>query len=270
MIYICHWPAFFTDWDLKRIIRNYLVEKIPCTLVDRVVTLSPSGRYHYLLRRLVDEKRLRMIPNPFSFSTIPTAETVKKLREQYQWTSDHWHVVTVARLSSQKCLHWLLESWVEVSRAIPQARLWIVGRGEEEAQLKALAKELKIEETCCFLGAYPRGSDFLAASDVVAMTTMYEAQGMVALEAMACGKVVVSNRVAGVEDTIEHDVHGYLAPVGDTHAFANYLIDLWRHPEKRKEMEARARQRVNDFAAETILAQYDALYAELFEKGADR
>ena len=53
MIYIVHWPSFFTDWDLFRVLRNHLAERIPCRMASLVVFLSEGNRYEFLIRKLV-------------------------------------------------------------------------------------------------------------------------------------------------------------------------------------------------------------------------
>lgn len=265
-IYICHWPAFYTDWDLRRVIRNYLCEAIPSRLVSRVITLSEGSYYQYLIRGYVPEGRLLSIPNPLDLEKIPTSEDASKVRAEYGWTDDTCHVVSVGRISTQKRLDWLLQSWALVIRRTSRAKLWIVGDGELEGELKRLAKELRLGDTCVFLGSQQRGASFLAASDIVAFTSLYEGRALVALEAMACGKPVVASRVDGIRDSFRDGLEGFLVPPGDTGLFAERLVRLIEDPSLRQQMGEAGKAAALSFAKPLIMKQYldviDSVLAE--------
>lgn len=63
-------------------------------------------------------------------------------------------------------------------------------------------------------------------------------------EAMAMGKAVVTTRSSGILDHVEDGVTGRVVPVGDPHALAEAITDLWEHPEKAERMGRHNRQRV--------------------------
>ena len=173
MLYITHYPSFYTDWDLFRIIRNHIVERIPCRLVDCIIPLSEGNRYQYLIRRLAPDEKFIIINNSFNLERVPDAATKQLVREDNGWTENECHVVSVGRLADQKRLDWLLESWRLVQNQRLHARLWIIGGGPEEGCLKKMMQKLNIENSCRFLGP-KKGIDYIAASDIVAMTSLYE------------------------------------------------------------------------------------------------
>jgi glycosyltransferase involved in cell wall biosynthesis len=63
LLYYTHFPSFYTDWDLFRVIRNRIAEEVTCRLVSRVVCLSQGGRYQYLLRRFTSDSKFIHISN---------------------------------------------------------------------------------------------------------------------------------------------------------------------------------------------------------------
>jgi glycosyltransferase involved in cell wall biosynthesis len=263
LVYVARWPSFYTDWDLYRLIRNFIAERIPCRIADRVVVLCSSSYYQYFQRHLVSEQKLRVIPNPIDLEHLPSAAAAASVRQLHRWSSDHVNVVSVGRISTQKRLDWLLKSWAIVQRERPGARLWIVGDGELRDQSTALAASLGIDPTCTFLGPRDNGWDYIAAADVVAMTTMYESRGNIVLEAMAAGKPIVASDVDGVRDSISHGVEGLLVRPGDIQRFADSLIALIDHPNLRSQLGRHGSHRVRDFNLRTIMRQYDELVDEL-------
>jgi glycosyltransferase involved in cell wall biosynthesis len=266
IIYICHWPSFYTDWDLRRIVRNYLCEAIPSRLASRVVTLSKSNHYQYLIRGYAEEERLLSIPNPIDLDKLPGREEAMRVRARYGFSDGVCHVVSVGRLSTQKKIDWLLRSWELVIRETSRAQLWIVGDGELERELKQLAQELRLGDSCVFLGSQTSGIHFVAASDIVAFTSLYEARGNVAVEAMACGKPLVASHVDGIRDSFQDGVEGFLVAPGDVRSFAERLVRLIQDQALRRQMGEAGTRTALQFAKPLIMRQYlnviDSVLAE--------
>jgi len=266
MIYIAQWPAFYTDWNLYRVIRNHLVEAIPLRLCDRVICLSPGNFYQYLVRFPSFRGKLHQKSNFFDSERLPTADDTAHLREKFGMSAHHVNVISVGRLSSQKSLSWLLRSWVMVQREVPEARLWIVGSGEEEEKLYSLSEELGIAGTCTFLGSQKNGLACVSTADIVAMTTFYEAHSLSVIESLVCGKPIVASAADGVRSTITDGVDGFLVPLGDIETFAERLITLCRSKELREKMGEAGQQSVQRFSLSNVMKGYSTLIEDLIRK----
>lgn len=260
IIYVARWPSFYTSWDLFRVVRNHLSERVPCWLADWTVTLSESNRYQYFIRRHVEEDRLLMIPNAISAEERPTAEQVASFRKRWNWRDEHCNVVSVGRLTDQKRVMWLIQAWPEVMRRCPQARLWIVGDGPRRAFLENLARELGIEASCGFMGELPTGMVPIASADVVAMTSVYEGMSNIVMESLLCGKPIVASDVDGVRDTIERNVDGFLVRPGDIQTFADRLIQLIEDPALCRKMGAAGRKSIQRYDVPRVMREYEKLF----------
>ncbi len=261
-IYITHWPAFYTDWTPLRAWRNAWAEWIPCRLAARVVALTPSVHSQYLHRGWVGQGKLVQIPNVFSTTGLPTVEDAAAIRRQHGWADDAIHVVSVGRLVAQKKVEWLLEAWTEVERNCPSARLWIIGDGPERTTLERLSQSRGLQGTCTFLGAQPGGIRFMAASDIVVMTSLFESASFVPLEAKACGRPIVASAVDGVRDNVREGVDGYLVPPGDAAALAGRLRELIESSEVRRQMGEAAVAAMSRLDSREIVERYRALAVE--------
>lgn len=262
IIYIARWPAFYTDWDWWRVNRNFLCEWMPCRLSDKIVTVSESSRYQYLFRGWAKEERLLTIPNSVDPATVPDDARASQIRRDNDWATESCHVVFVGRLVNEKRVDWLLKSWAVVTRECPSARLWIVGDGEERQKLQSLATRLSLDETCTFMGTRPGGIDYIAAADVVVITSMYEAHANVPLESMACSRPIVATRVDGIRDSFDGG-EGFLVPPGDTELFARRIIELVGNPALRAQMGAVGKETVARFNSKNILSRYETLYLNM-------
>ena len=101
-------------------------------------------------------------------------------------------VVTMGRLHGQKG-HWhLLRAFAEVLKAVPDARLALLGDGEYMARLQDLAEKLGIAGHVFFPGFVVGPHGYVRRARLFVLTSLYEGMPNAMLEAMACGVPVVS------------------------------------------------------------------------------
>lgn len=262
ILYIAQWPSFYTDWDLYRVARNYITEYVPCKLASAVVAISPGNHDEYLRRYPCLGSRLHMIPNSIDRLATLGEEEIHAIREAEGWQAGFCHVVCVGRLSTQKRVDWLLEAWsILESKNLP-ARLWVVGTGEKEQDLLAQAAQLGLK-TCHFMGARPSAWKLVAASDIVAMPTIYEGHANIPLEAMACGVPIVACAVDGVRESFINGDAGLLVEPGDPEAFASAIETLIGSPELRSRMGNRGKDHIRHYDKRRILSLFYKLIHEL-------
>lgn len=112
----------------------------------------------------------------------------------------------------------------------------LVGDGNDQPRLKALAQEMGVQENVTFWGRLSDG-DLAAAyqqCDVYVMPSSREGFGIVFLEAMRHGKPCIGGNHGGTRDVIEHGRSGYLVEYGDVEALTRYLRELAGDPKLRQ------------------------------------
>jgi glycosyltransferase involved in cell wall biosynthesis len=135
-----------------------------------------------------------------------------KSEGKYLTKGDH-KILTVARLHRYKGLRYLIEAMKTIIEEVPDAHLYIVGKGEEERKLKKLTEKLSLKSFVTFLTRpIPNQEmpELYAECDIYAQPSIVEPFGIAVLEAMACGKPVVGTWVGGMKDTIQDGETGYL------------------------------------------------------------
>lgn len=134
------------------------------------------------------------------------------------------HIVFVGRLVPGKGVNVLVEAVAELVRGGSRVRLTIAGDGPERERLEKLASSLGLEPS--FVGAIAPDavSALLRQATVVAVPSVVdEGLGLVALEAMAQGALVVASAAGGLAETIVDGETGRLVPPGDVAALAAAL-----------------------------------------------
>lgn len=155
-------------------------------------------------------------------------------------------IVNASRLVPQKDLETLLRACRRVFDALPDAELAIAGDGPLRETLERCAAELRIEGRVTFLGRVDRHAmpDLMASASVLAVSSRYEGTSLVAVQAAAAGKPVVTTAVAGAADTVRDGQSGRVVPVGDVDALARALIDTLGGPARAQQMGKLGRQHV--------------------------
>jgi glycosyltransferase involved in cell wall biosynthesis len=208
-------------------------------IAEQAIQLGVHPRRVRVIRSGVDTERFR----PRDGSSA---------RQRLDLSPEAKVVLFVGNLEPRKQVDVLLRALARIREHAPDAVLLVVGSGEsagahdQTARLVRLARELGITDVVRFLGRLPdqRLLDAYAAAEVFALPSSSEAQGIVALEAMACGLPVVASGVGGLLGTVDEGETGFLVPPGDVQALAQRILDVLCDARQRAAMGAAARRAV--------------------------
>jgi phosphatidylinositol alpha-1,6-mannosyltransferase len=154
-------------------------------------------------------------------------------------------VVCVSRLVPRKGQDTLITAWPAVLRAVPGARLLIVGTGPYRDELVKLTRRHSVTDQVIFTGGVEPGElpAHYAAADVFAMPCRtrrhgldVEGLGIVYLEASAIGLPVVSGDSGGAPDAVLAGETGFVVDGRDPRALADRLIELLQDADLRARM----------------------------------
>ena len=154
----------------------------------------------------------------------------------------------------------VVDVFARVSARIP-SRLLLVGEGPDLPKIQAKIHEMGLEDRVRFLGRQDEIAQVISMADLLLLPSEKESFGLVALEAMACGVPTIGSMTGGIPELIQHGKTGYLAPVGDTAAMADYAITLLSDEKKVQQFrEACLRRACEDFNRDKITKQYEDIY----------
>jgi len=132
---------------------------------------------------------------------------VQSLRARYGIGKDEEMILFVGRLTWVKGARNLVQAMPQVLSRHPNARLVLLGEGEEQAELQALASTLGVADKVRFRFEFvPERERILhyAAADLCVFPSVYEPFGIVGLEAMAMERplVVGAKGVVGLREQV--------------------------------------------------------------------
>ena len=151
-------------------------------------------------------------------------------------------LLTVSRLGKEKSVDLLLERFKLIHFSNPNSRLVIVGDGPERKNLERLSLELGLKDSVIFTG-YVNASSvgaYYQHADVFVFASTSETQGLVALEAAACGCPVVARAEMGIISCVLDNETGFLVHPNDKESFAEKTLQLITDSELRARFSSRA------------------------------
>jgi glycosyltransferase involved in cell wall biosynthesis len=151
---------------------------------------------------------------------------------------------------------------VTALRAIPEARLVLIGKGDDEARLRALAASEGVAERVHFAGSIDHDLMplILSAADVMVLPTASEGLANAWVEALACGTPVVTCDVGGARELIACDTAGRLVE-RTPEAVAAGINAVLANPPAREAVAALTDSFSWDANAAALAAHYEQLIA---------
>jgi glycosyltransferase involved in cell wall biosynthesis len=160
----------------------------------------------------------------------PTPETTARaadLRRQLGIPAQATVVAFVGRLTRDKGIPELLESFLRLDQQFRDLRLLLVGCFEDQDPPPASTRKcLQTHPHVIFAGAVTDTPAYYAVADIVVLPSHREGLPMVILEAKAAGKPVVGAAVTGIVDVVADGETGLLFPAGDVSALTGALARL--------------------------------------------
>jgi D-inositol-3-phosphate glycosyltransferase len=250
--------------------------------VDRIIAATPAEMAQLQWLYQADVEKIVVIPPGVDinrFYPIPEDEA----KEFIGVPPCGRMILFVGRIEPLKGLDVLLEAiaWLRQQGSLAENPFCLVviggdaeGNGDslsaEMTRIQALGEHYGLQDLVTFLGK--RGQDTLpyyySAAEVVVVPSQYESFGMVALEAMACGRPVVASQVGGLAYLVQDGITGFTVPVDDPQALGEHLLVLMSDPVLRQQMGQQAVFYARRYGWERIAERLMTVYKELINPAA--
>ncbi|RJQ52755.1 MAG: glycosyltransferase family 1 protein [Actinobacteria bacterium] len=197
------------------------------TPADLYIMTNDGSRGDRLLKRFqVDESRLRFWRNGVDIECAE--EGASEARRRLGLEPGNEILLTLCRLVPEKGVQHAVRAMPEVLERFPTARLVVVGEGPYRAELESLASGLGISEQVLFTGGLDRKSvaAMLQAADVFVSMYDHSNVGNPLLEALSCGKAIVTSDVGATGEVITHGENGLLLPPDGLSRLGEVVCDL--------------------------------------------
>ena len=164
--------------------------------------------------------------------TVPARPNLE-IRKQFCWGAEHFVLVVVGRLETQKGHTYLIDAVHELASEVPQLRCLIVGEGRLLESLTAQTESYGLTEQIHFAGFRDDVTAVLEACDLFCLPSITEGLPFALLEACAQGLPSLVSDVDGMGELFTHKETTYLVPSTDIPALADGIRWFMQHPTER-------------------------------------
>ena len=191
------------------------IGKFPFEMADSII--SPTLAYK---QKLIDmgtkAKKIQVIPYGIDVEKFYYVNKSNVFKERYNCEGSTI-ILSVGRLNYQKGFKFLIKAMPGILRRIPDAKLIIVGEGEQLSELENLVKSLDLFESVIFTGALAQKEIPMAyaTADIFVLPSLFESFGISLIEAQAAGKPVIGTKTGGVPEALIDGKTGLLVEPGD-------------------------------------------------------
>ncbi|MFC1751089.1 glycosyltransferase [Pseudomonadota bacterium] len=173
----------------------------------------------------------------------------------------------VGQMISRKNIFDLLDIFDALHTKHPNTRLVLLGDGDQRAELEKYSKTLNSKTHIEFLGFRDDRLELLKSFDLFAMTSTLEGIPRCLMEATAAEIPVAAYDIAGIDQLIEHDKTGLLAPLGDKEQLLSHWETILFDPDTAKRLATASKNYVYEhYSAQRMANEYTELFEQLTEK----
>lgn len=227
----------------------YAIERFSVLMPNRIISISVHTTKN-LTEKFHIKQQTITIPAGINFSYLKEIKSSK----------DKADIVYAGRLLKHKNVDKLIYSIVSLRKVNPKIKCLIIGNGPEEAHLKKLVTQLKLEKNVLFYSFLPKHSDLYSlvkASKVFVFPSSREGFGIVVVESHALGVPVITynHEDNAAKDLIHENVNGYLFDDEK-----NKLDDVLKKVLKIKLNSNKIKQSAKKYDWENIAHQIEEVY----------
>jgi len=180
------------------------------------------------------ESKVFVIPNGASIRVIDPLQRDDKLAIRKEFNLGNYPIILfVGRLVPRKGLQFLIQAMKNLNKDEIRAKLIVVGDGSDRFTYINLVNELNLNNQVIFTGYIDDNllEKIYSLSDIVAIPSINEPFGIVALDAMIAGKPIVAFDSGALPEILENNANGMLVKSKDPIAFSEALSKYLSDPE---------------------------------------
>lgn len=242
--------------------------KVFCNLADSVIV--PTSKVEKTLHSYGVTTPIYVIPTginlaPFSIDNYSNIE-IESLKKSLGIDPSHKVILCLGRVAREKSIHLIISEMPNIIRALPDAKLLIVGDGPALPNLRALAKSTGVENHVTFSGAVPYNeiAKYYRLGDVFMSCSITETQGLTYYEAMASGLPIVARQDDSLSSILENGVNCRLFSLPNE--IPAILSEIFSSPETAARYSEKARESIAYYSASTFGQRVEEAYRNTIQR----
>lgn len=166
---------------------------------------------------------------------------VNQTKKQFSFNKKTEKFIFVGQLIKRKYPAEIIKSIAKLYTSSDKFNITYIGAGKEKKRINFYTKKYSFQEHVQCLGRIPREDvrQHMSQSECFIMISKKEAFGLVYLEAMSAGCLVIASKNEGFDGIIEHGVNGFLCNAGDINNLSEIIYEINNLSNEEKERISR-------------------------------
>ena len=226
---------------------------------NSIWTISRYSRDRLTAANNISKEQVAILPCIVDETEFTPGDKSPQLLHKYGLT-DAKVLMTVARLWSgdiYKGVDVTIRALPQILQVFSDVKYLVIGRGDDQPRLKALAEKLGVSDRVIFAGfvANAELADHYRLADAYIMPSQ-EGFGIVYLEAMACGKPVLAGDDDGSADPLQDGLLGWQVPHRNVDAVAQACIEILQKSDLGVSIQKQDPRCNSEWLREATLAKF--------------
>ena len=215
-------------------------------LADHVVVQTEANKAYF--KRL--QKKTTVIYNPVDLKEY-TGTALNTEKEKV--------IVTAGRLMPQKNQKMMVDAFEKIAKKFPEYQLVIYGEGDYRSELEEYIVSKRLQDKVLLPGSVTDLYEKIMRASLFVLSSNYEGMPNALIEAMCMGLPVISTKVSGATDLIQHGKNGLLVEVGSEKELTDAIETMLSDETGRNEMASEAVKISQILLPDEILKQWQGI-----------
>jgi len=254
----------WAKFELKRNLIQ-MIDKFVIRFFD-VVSAHCQDTYDKTIK-FISKKKLRLLICGFDIDVpVYTEAEREKKRLALGIKKDEILMANISRFYAEKAHDFLLDCFKVIVSKYPNARLWLLGVGPLEEQVREQCTRLGLDSHVKFVGFVENLLETLPLFDIQLHPSHMEGVSLSICSGLAAGLPIVASDVGSMSEVVHHNETGILVDEDDKEGYINSVIERIEDIEKRKRIGATAKNFIeNDYSLQTAVDRLEHTYVEMME-----
>ena len=238
--------------------KRRLVNPLLSLTTDSIIAISAATK-----EALAEFEWFRRSSIQVIYNGIEATEKLIEAREnnQLNLTDEHLVFGTITRFDTIKNLPMMVNAFAAVHQQHANARLLLVGDGDQRSSIETLVSELGISEAVIFTGFQTDTIKYMSMIDVYVLSSFSEGTSMTLLEAMSFSTCCIVTAVGGNVEIIQHETNGLVVESDDYQQLSENMLRVFGDENLRQQLGLQAKLAFDDkFALNQMIHSYRDVY----------
>ena len=249
-------------WPNKPSFVSQVLSRYTSTKAATCVAISNAVKEYLRLHKEISPKvKIHVIHYGFESTYFQIVDQPKMINSELT-NKEIFKIGTIGRLVPGKNYLTMFESLKLVAETIPNIKMFIVGAGKSEEELKKVCKEMQIENHIIWMGKTAYTQEFLNQIDLFVFASKGEGFGLVLLEAMQANTPILAPNNSAIPEVLGVGYSG-LYPTGDHRSLAEEILSIYNNLKSVNDLTSGYKSQLELFDSKIMVNKIIQVYESI-------